>query len=262
LSLVRSAVRQVWPRLAAVAGVVLLWWLVHRSGYFSPVVLPSPMEVWRSVGHNITNGRITRATEASLGRLFIGFALSVVSGTLIGLLMVASKIVERSVGSLIIGLQSLPSIAWLPLAILWFGLGESAVLFVVVIGSLPSVALATLNSLRQVPPLLERAGRTLGAKGWRLYRHVVFPASIPGYVGGLQQGWAFAWRSLMAGELIIGGSLGLGQLLNFSRENLDTPLVLGVMVVIVVIGMTVDLAVFGVLDRRIRSRRGLLLASE
>ncbi len=245
MSLVRSAVRQVWPRLAAVAGLVLIWWLVYRSGYFSPVVLPSPLEVWRSIGHNTTNGKITRATEASLGRLFIGFTLSVVSGTVIGLLMVASKSVERSVGSLIIGLQSLHSIAWLPLAILWFGLGESAVLFVVVIGSLPSVALATLNSLRQVPPLL-----------------VVFPASIPGYVGGLQQGWAFAWRSLMAGELIIGGSLGLGQLLNFSRENLDTPLVLGVMVMIVIIGMTVDLAVFGVLDRRIRSRRGLLLASE
>jgi len=122
------------------------------------------------------------------------------------------------------------------------------------------VTLATVNSLRQVPPLLERAGRTLGAKGWRLYRTVIFPAAVPGYVGGLQQGWAFAWRSLMAGELIASGALGLGQLMNASRENLDTPEVLAVMVVIVAIGMIVDLAVFGAFDRRIRTRRGLAVA--
>src|SRR5205085_10432181 len=133
--------------------------------------------------------------------------------------------------------------------------------FVVTSGSSPAVARATVNGLRQVPPLLQRAGRTLGADGWRLYRHVVLPAAIPGYVGGLQQGWAFAWRSLMAGELIVGGALGLGNLLNNSRQNLETPLVIATMVVIVVIGIAGDLAVVSALDHGIRARRGVLSRS-
>jgi NitT/TauT family transport system permease protein len=260
LSRARSVLREVWPRLAAVAIIVVLWQLMYQSGFFDKVSLPSPVQVWDSLVHNTANGKIPRATEASLFRLVIGFAISVAAGTIFGLLEVASGFFERSFGSLIIGLQSLPSIAWLPLAILWFGLNETAVLFVVVIGSFPAVALATLNSVRQVPPLLQRAGQTLGAKGWRLYRHVVLPAAIPGYVSGLQQGWAFAWRSLMAAELIATGALGLGQLLNSSREFLDTGTVIAVMVVIVVIGMFVDLAVFGTIDVRIRSRRGLAVA--
>jgi NitT/TauT family transport system permease protein len=241
-----------------VAGLVLVWTLISRSGYFDPTVLPSPAAVWSSLVHNVANGNIPRATQASLVRLAIGFAISVVAGTVFGVLEVASSLFERSFGSLVVGLQSLPSIAWLPLAILWFGLNERAVVFVVVIGSFPAVALATLNGLRQVPPILERAGKTLGAKGWRLYRHVVLPAAIPGYAGGLQQGWAFAWRSLMAGELILGGALGLGQLLNNSRQNLETGTVIATMIVIVAIGMVVDLAVFSAIDRRIRSRRGLV----
>ena len=258
MSRVRSASRQIWPRLAAIAGVVLVWEIVYRTGFFDPLVLPSPASVWSSLVHNIANGNLPRATSASLVRLLIGFAISVGAGTAFGLLEVGSSLFERSFGSLVIGLQSLPSIAWLPLAILWFGLNERAVIFVVIIGSFPAVALATVNGLRQVPPLLQRAGRTLGADGWRLYRHVVLPAAIPGYVGGLQQGWAFAWRSLMAGELIVGGALGLGNLLNNSRQNLETPLVIATMVVIVVIGIAVDLAVFSTLDHRIRARRGLI----
>lgn len=258
MSRVRSALRQIWPRLAALAALIIVWELVYRSGYFNKIVLPSPLEVWRSLRMHIADGTIPRATASSLGRLGIGFALSVISGTLLGLLLVASSVAQRSVGSLIIGLQSLPSIAWLPLGILWFGLSEKAVLFVVIIGSFPAVALATAASLRQVPPLLERAGRTLGAKRWRLYRSVVFPAAVPGYVSGLQQGWAFAWRSLMAGELIASGALGLGELLHQSQQNLETPEVLAIMVVIIAIGMMVDLMVFGVADRRIRARRGLL----
>lgn len=258
MSRVRSAVSQVWPRLAAIGGLVLVWALVYRSGYFNADVLPSPAAAWSSLVHNVANGKIPRATQASLVRLLIGFTISVGIGTVFGLLEVASSLFERSFGSLVVGLQSLPSIAWLPLAILWFGLNERAVIFVVVIGSFPAVALATVSGLRQVPLILQRAGRTLGANGWRLYRHVVLPAAVPGYVGGLQQGWAFAWRSLMAGELILGGALGLGQLLNNSRQNLETGTVIATMVVIVLIGIVVDLAVFSTLDHRIRARRGLL----
>jgi len=256
---VRSVLREVWPRLAAIAILVAIWQLVYQSGFFDKVVLPSPLQVWRALGHDLGNGVIWRNTEASIVRLLIGFTVSVAAGTVFGLLEVASNFFERSFGSLVVGLQSLPSIAWLPLAVLWFGLSEQAVLFVVIIGSFPAVALATMNSVRQVPPLLQRAGRTMGASGWRLYRHVVLPAAIPGYVGGMQQGWAFAWRSLMAGELIIASANGLGGLLTRSQQNLETPTVIAVMAVIVIIGMFVDLAVFGTLDNRIRSRRGLLV---
>jgi NitT/TauT family transport system permease protein len=256
---VRSALRETWPRIAAVAIIVAVWQVVYLTGFFDKSILPSPAQVAESLAHNIANGKITSATQASLLHLLIGFALSVAIGTVFGLLEVASSFFERSFGSLVIGLQSIPSIAWIPLAILWFGLTINAVLFVVIIGSFPAVALATVTSVRQIPPLLERAGRTMGAKGWRLYRHVVLPAAIPGYVGGLQQGWAFAWRSLMAGELILTGfTVGLGQLMNQAREAIDVPTVMAVMVVIVVIGMFVDLAVFGTLDVRIRSRRGLV----
>jgi len=259
LSRARSVLREVWPRLAAIAILVAIWQLVYQSGFFDKVVLPSPLQVWRALGHDLGNGVIWRNTEASIVRLLIGFTVSVAAGTVFGLLEVASNFFERSFGSLVVGLQSLPSIAWLPLAVLWFGLSEQAVLFVVIIGSFPAVALATMNSVRQVPPLLQRAGRTMGASGWRLYRHVVLPAAIPGYVGGMQQGWAFAWRSLMAGELIIASANGLGGLLTRSQQNLETPTVIAVMAVIVIIGMFVDLAVFGTLDNRIRSRRGLLV---
>jgi len=259
LSRARSVLREVWPRLAAIAILVAIWQLVYQSGFFDKVVLPSPLQVWRALGHDLGNGVIWRNTEASIVRLLIGFTVSVAAGTVFGLLEVASNFFERSFGSLVVGLQSLPSIAWLPLAVLWFGLSEQAVLFVVIIGSFPAVALATMNSVRQVPPLLQRAGRTMGASGWRLYRHVVLPAAIPGYVGGMQQGWAFAWRSLMAGELIIASANGLGGLLTRSQQNLETPTVIAVMAVIVIIGMFVDLAVFGTIDNRIRSRRGLLV---
>lgn len=257
MSRVRSAVLEAWPRLAAVVGLLVLWQLAHSSGFFDQLTLPSPLDAFQALGGAVSEGRLGTALGRSLIRLAVGFGAAIAVGSATGLLMVASAFAHRSVGSLVSGLQSLPSISWLPLAILWFGLNERAVVFVVFMGAFPAVALATSNGLRQVPPLMERAGRTLGARGWSLYRRVVFPAAIPAYVGGLQQGWAFAWRSLMAGELIATGGLGLGQMLEQARQRLDTAEVFGVMIVIVLVGMTVDLLIFGTLDRRIRRRRGL-----
>jgi NitT/TauT family transport system permease protein len=255
---VRSIARQIWPTLALLALIVGLWQLVYASGLFNRVVLPSPAAVWHALRTNVANGRIPNAVEKSLVRLGLGFGLAIVGGTALGLAMAVSSLVQRSVGSLMVGLQSLPSISWLPLAILWFGLTRGAILFVVVLGAFPSVALATAASVRQVPPILERAGRTLGARRMQLWGSVIFPAAIPGYLAGLQQGWAFAWRSLMAGELIAGAaSVGLGQMMDKSRQLFHTSEVMAVMVVIVLIGMAVDLAFFGVIDRRVRARRGL-----
>jgi NitT/TauT family transport system permease protein len=166
--------------------------------------------------------------------------------------------VQRSVGSLMVGLQALPSIAWLPLAILWFGLNERAVLFVVVIGAVPAVAIATAASVRLVPPNLVRAARTLGARGSVLYGNVILPAAVPGYIAGLQQAWAIAWRALLAAELVVQGARGLGHLISQSGAELDTPLVLAAMIVIMLVGIGVDF-LFTLVDRRVRRRRGLLV---
>jgi NitT/TauT family transport system permease protein len=164
--------------------------------------------------------------------------------------------VQRSIGSLMAGLQALPSISWLPMAILWFGLTERAILFVVIIASIPAVAIASASSIRLVPPLMLRAGRTLGARGWTLYRRVILPAAVPGYVAGLQSAWALGWRALMAGELISTGGKGLGHLLEANRQRFSAEDIFAVMIMIVIVGMFVE-AVFGILDRRIRSKRGL-----
>jgi NitT/TauT family transport system permease protein len=186
-------------------------------------------------------------------------AVAVVLGTLVGVWMASRPWFQRSVGSLVVGLQALPPIAWLPLAILWFGITERAVVFVVIVGAFPAIAMATAASVRHVPPLLIRAGRTLGADGWELYRHVVVPAALPGYVEGLRQGWVFAWRSLMAGELIVVGGRGLGHALDKAGRQLDAATILALMVVIVIIGILID-AGFAYIDRRVRSRRGLLVS--
>lgn len=232
-----------------------------ETGRFDPVLLPSPADVWTALTHNFFGADgLLAAAQRSVLRLAFGMGVAVVLGTLIGLAMAGSRIVQRSIGTLMTGLQALPSIAWLPLAILWFSLTERAILFVVVIGAVPAVAIATAATVRQVPPVLVRAGRTLGASGWELYRNVMLPAAIPGYWVGLQQGWAIAWRALMAGELITTGARGLGHLMSRAGAGFDTPLVLAAMVVIVVIGVAVDL-LFAVVDRRIRRRRGLLVSA-
>jgi NitT/TauT family transport system permease protein len=196
----------------------------------------------------------------SVFRLIVGLTVAIVIGTPTGLAMAAWKLVQRSVGSLMVGLQALPSIAWLPLAILWFGLNERAVLFVVVIGAVPAVAIATAASVRLVPPNLVRAARTLGARGSVLYGNVILPAAVPGYIAGLQQAWAIAWRALLAAELVVQGARGLGHLISQSGAELDTPLVLAAMIVIMLVGIGVDF-LFTLVDRRVRRRRGLLVTS-
>ncbi len=261
----RSAAAQVLPRLAAIGLLLLAWWGTAASGLFSESVLPSPGAVLQAFTDSFLSPdppreSILEATQASLIRLAVGLSIGVVVGTVIGLAMASSALVQRSVGSLMAGLQALPSIAWLPLAILWFGLSERAILFVVIIASIPAMAIASASSIRLVPPLFVRAGRTLGARGWVLQRRVVFPAAIPGYVAGLQSAWALAWRALMAGELISTGGKGLGHLLDANRQVFLVSRIFAVMLMIIIVGMMVE-AFFGVVERRIRSRRGLVVTA-
>jgi NitT/TauT family transport system permease protein len=189
----------------------------------------------------------------------MGFAAALVIGLSIGLAVVRSRVLRTAIGSMITSLQTMPSIAWFPLAILLFQLSEKAVFFVVVLGAAPSIANGVIHGVDYVPPLLVRAGRNIGARGINMYRYVIGPAALPAIVAGLKQGWAFAWRSLMAGELIVGGisNTSLGAQLTYAREFADAEWLLSTMIVILIIGLVVD-ALFGAADRAIRRRWGVL----
>lgn len=249
-----------WPKLAAVGIVLSGWQLVFWIGFYDPWVIPSPATVFSDLGGLIGTSAFWRAVGITLQRATIGFALAIAIGTVVGLAVSQSSVLRRAIGSLITGLQSMPSITWFPFAILLFGLSETAILFVMVIGAAPAIANGLISGVDHIPPILLRAGRLLGAQGPSAWRHLVLPAALPGYVAGVKQGWAFAWRSLMAGELlvIIASRPSIGSRLQFARELSDAPLLIALMLVVLVIGIVVDGAVFGTLERRIRRNRGLV----
>jgi NitT/TauT family transport system permease protein len=218
-------------------------------------VLPGPAEVVRALAHSLADGEMVHAIARSLYRLFAGYVLSAAAGITLGVMLARVGWLRSAVGPLVVGLQALPSICWLPLALLWFGLSEKAILFVVVMGSLLSITIATEGAVRAVPTLYIRAARTMGARRLRLYTRVILPAALPGIVTGLKLGWTFAWRSLMAGELLYVAG-GLGQLLTLGRELGDMARVMSVMVVIVALGLGFERLLFGSLEKRLRERWG------
>lgn len=257
---VRGAWSGAWPRLTALALVLAAWQLVVWSGWRPEYVLPGPVAVLRWLFDDLTGDDLLRAVSVTLRRAAAGYGIALVIGTVVGLAVARVRVLRAAVGSLITGLQSMPSVAWFPLAILLFKLSEAAILFVVVLGAAPSIANGLIAGVDQIPPLLLRAGRTLNARGLALYRHVILPAALPGYVAGLKQGWAFAWRSLMAGELlvIIANQPSLGVRLQFAREFSDAEGLLAMMIVVLVLGIVVDALIFGRLEQMIRRRWGLL----
>jgi NitT/TauT family transport system permease protein len=227
----------------------------------SSAAVPSPAVVWEAFLNGVRDGSIPEAAVKTLIRLAFSFVVAVAFGVALGLGLALNEFARRSIRPLVVALQITPFVAWVPLAVVWFGATERAVVFVAIVGSFPAMTLATIQAIRQVPPLYERAGRTLGATGWRLYRKVIFPAALPGVMGGLQQAWGFAWKALMAGELVVAAAraTGLGYLLGRAGENVPT--LLAALAVILVIGVAVDYILFGQLDRRIRRRRGLIVES-
>jgi NitT/TauT family transport system permease protein len=252
--------RASWPKLLALALALGLWQVVVWSGWRPTYVLPGPATVFRELGKRIADLTMLGAAGITLRRALVGYSLAVLVGTAVGSLVARIRVLRTAVGSLITGLQTMPSIAWFPLAILLFKRSESAIMFVVVLGAAPAIANGLITGTDHIPPLLLRAGRVLGARDLALYRHVILPASLPAFVGGLKQGWSFAWRSLMAGELlvIIASRHSIGEQLQTARELADAGWLLATMLVILVIGITVDALVFGTLDRVIRKRWGLV----
>ena len=249
-----------WPKLAAIAIGLFLWQCVVWSGWKPEYLLPGPKEVFSTLWGYLQEGRLQEAAIITLARAFKGFALALVIGVVLGSLVARVKVLRVAVGSLITGIQTMPSIAWFPLAILLFQLSEEAIMFVVVLGAAPAIANGLIAGSDNIPPVLLRAGHAMGARGLSKYRHIVLPASLPYFVGGLKQGWAFAWRSLMAGELlvVIAGRESIGVLLQTNRNLQNADGLLAVMIAILVIGILVDSLVFGTLDRAIRRRWGLL----
>ena len=244
-------------RQATFYGVLIaVWVLLAELKVWPPYVFPTPQGVFQTLWAGFADHSFWIAIAVSMKRMLLGYTLSVILGMILGLGVASNKFLEETVGGLLVSLQSLPSICWLPLAVLWFGLSEKAILFVVVMGSLLSVTIAMETGRQQMPKIYGMAGRNLGARGFPLFWHVLLPASLPYIVSGLKQGWAFAWRSLISGEMIF-VSLGLGQLLMMGRDLNDMSQVIAVMILIVAIGYIVDGLVFKTVERRIQRKWGL-----
>jgi len=248
-----------WPKVAAAALMIAAWQIVVWSGWKPDYVLPGPGPVFQRLAQDFGNVNFDLGIAITLRRALVGYAIAVAIGSAAGILVARVAVLRKAIGSAILGLQSMPSIAWFPLAILLFGLNETAIFFVVILGAAPAIAGGLLSGVDHVQPILVRVGHVMGARGLSLYRHVILPAALPSFVGGLKQGWAFAWRSLMAGEIIgiVGHQISLGQQIQFARDFSDAEQLLAIIVVIFVIGVVID-SLFGILDKGIRRRWGLL----
>jgi len=248
-----------WPKVAAAALMIAAWQIVVWSGWKPDYVLPGPGPVFQRLAQDFGNVSFDLGIAITLRRALVGYAIAVAIGSAAGILVARVAVLRKAIGSAILGLQSMPSIAWFPLAILLFGLNETAIFFVVILGAAPAIAGGLLSGVDHVQPILVRVGHVMGARGLSLYRHVILPAALPSFVGGLKQGWAFAWRSLMAGEIIgiVGHQISLGQQIQFARDFSDAEQLLAIIVVIFVIGVVID-SLFGILDKGIRRRWGLL----
>jgi NitT/TauT family transport system permease protein len=246
-----------WPVGLAIVIVLVLWQLVHISGW-KKQIFPGPGATLSNLWDQLQTGLLWHAIATTAQRAILGFALAVLIGAVVGALVSRIRPLRAAVGSLITGMQTLPSIAWFPFAIILFGISTTAILFVIILGAAPSVANGLIAGVDYTPPLLLKAGKMMGLRKLSLYRYLILPASLPAFVAGLKQGWAFAWRSLMAGELlvIIANQPSLGVLLSTDQDQSDMASATAIIIVILVLGVLVD-QLFVLADGAIRRRWGL-----
>ncbi|MDQ1049499.1 ABC transporter permease [Streptomyces sp. V4I2] len=256
---------KIFPPIVATVVVLAIWQgLISLKIVDDASKLPSPGAVWAEAEDAWLKGTLLDYIWTSVSRGLFGFVLALIIGTPLGLVVARVKFVRAAIGPILSGLQSLPSVAWVPAAVIWLGLKPEMMYAVILLGAVPSIANGLVSGVDQVPPLFLRAGRTLGATGLRGTWHIVMPAALPGYVAGLKQGWAFSWRSLMAAEIIAQApdlGVGLGQLLEVGRTNSSMATVFLAILLILFVGIAIDLLIFSPLERWVLRSRGLLVKS-
>jgi NitT/TauT family transport system permease protein len=259
--LARKAWSLTWPKLLAIALVLGAWQLFYLSNFHNDThngLLASPAQALPDLWDQLLQGTLLQAIATTMQRAVLGYALALLIGGAVGVAVARIPPLRAAVGSIITGLQTMPSVAWFPFAIVFFGLSKSAILFVIVLGSAPSIANGLITGIDYTPPQLLRVGKLMGLRGVALYRDLILPAALPAVMAGMKQAWAFAWRSLLAGELLVNlGGASLGVLLNTDQDLQDFKSMIGVMIVILIIGIIVD-GLFAKADLAIRNRRGLL----
>ncbi|WP_436495309.1 ABC transporter permease [Actinokineospora sp. HUAS TT18] len=256
----RNLVRTLLAPIAALVAIVAVWQFLWSQAIWPEYQLPAPLAVWEQIQKVIENGDVWEFLWVSVHRAVIGFLISVAVATPLGLLLAKVRIVRAAIGPLISGLQSLPSVAWVPAAVLWFGLTDAAIYTVVLLGAVPSIANGLVAGIDQIPPILPRVGKVLGAGRLDTARFILLPAALPGYLAGLKQGWAFSWRSLMAAELIATSpqlGFGLGQYLHNGMSLSDMSMVMAGILLIFFVGVGIELLVFRPLERTVLRARGL-----
>ncbi|MBB4904682.1 ABC transporter permease [Actinophytocola algeriensis] len=256
----RKILGQVLPPVVALVVIVAIWQALWAAAFWPEYQLPAPADVWTQIWDRVTSGEIVGFLWISVHRAVIGFLVAVVVAIPLGLVIANFSVVRRGIGPIVSGLQSLPSVAWVPAAVLWFGLTDASIYFVVLLGAVPSIANGLVSGMDQIPPILPRVGKVLGAGRLASARHILLPAALPGFLGGLKQGWAFSWRSLMAAELIATSpqlGVGLGQFLHNGMSLSDMSMVMAAIILILFVGIGIELLVFRPLERAVLRARGL-----
>jgi NitT/TauT family transport system permease protein len=256
----RRALRTGLPPLVALVVFLAVWQALWAAAFWPEFKLPAPLSVWQAFLGVVHSGQVASILWTSVSRAFLGFLIALVIATPLGLLVAKVRVVRAAIGPLLSGLQSLPSVAWVPAAVLWFGLTNSTIYFVVLAGSIPSIANGLVAGIDQIPPILPRVGQILGAKGVAGAWHILLPAALPGYLAGCKQGWAFSWRSLMAAEIIAAGPLlgvGLGAFLQEGSDRNNMSEVIAAIFLILIVGIGIELLIFRPVERRVLRARGL-----
>ncbi|HEX2066361.1 MAG TPA: ABC transporter permease [Candidatus Thermoplasmatota archaeon] len=245
------------PFLVAVVVLVGLWGLLHWLRLWSPFLFPGPLDVARSLYHLAADGQLWPALRVTFWRLGSSYFLALALGAFIAAGLVLVPGLRGAVQPFLLALQSLPGVAWVPVAVLWFSYQEAGILFVTIIGSVFSVAMGFADAFATVPPLYHKAARNMGVAGSNLLLRVTVPAATPHLVTAAKVGWSFAWRSLIGAEIIFVSLGGLGFLLNQGRDFFDVSQVFATMIVLIAIGVVIERVVFARVERVVRIRWGL-----
>lgn len=260
----RKKIQRAFAPLIAIGLVLFIWQLICFAHLVEPWILPSPKMVLAALIDQFNQGLLLESSFNSLRRGIQGFVIALAIATPIGILLGLNQTARTILRPIVTGLQQLPSVAWVPAAIIWFGLSDATIYAVVLLGAVPSIINGLISGIDQIPPIYLRVGKVLGAKKLNSITQILIPASWPGYLAGLEQGWAFAWRSLMAAELIaIAPSLGpgLGIMLDTGRQLGDMSLVLGAIATIMIVGVAVERLVFSPIRQQTLKNRGLIARS-